>query len=186
MHLGRPIAALLLATSLCATPLCAQAQPPSNTPIAFPSDAAALRHPIDLSPTAIAAIAADKDAFPNGLPRDLHCKARERYPHRPTAQLLCTKLPLAHDASDNYLIIGVGSLRGAHLVPYWIVRQSSRGDKLIFKAKCDNLAILHDRFNKYRELDATWIQQAGANILDVRYGFDGKSYVKLSSQESHK
>jgi hypothetical protein len=179
MRLGHCIAVLVLSASLCA-----RAQPPER-PITFHADAAALEHPIELPADAVAAIAADKSEFPDGPPRDLGCKSHERYPHKPAGQLLCTKLLLSHDSATSYLIVGVGSLRGAHIVPYWIVRRTSRGYALVFKARCDSLAVLSDRYKGYRELEATWIQQSGANNLVVRYRFDGKSYVKFSSQQTH-
>jgi hypothetical protein len=178
MRLGQLIAVLLLATTLHT-----QAQPP-ETPITFPADTAALDHPVEAPTSVLTAITTDKDEFPDGPPRKLRCRSHEGYPQKPAPQLLCTRLSLSRVSAATYLIVGVGSLRGAHIVPFWIVRRAARGDSVVFKAKCDALAVLTNRDKGYRELEATWITQSGASILTARYRFDGKAYVKFSSQET--
>src|SRR3982750_2563957 len=64
-------------------------------------------------------------------------------------QILCTTLRLSASSGTDYLIIGVGTLRGAHIVPFWIVHESVNGPEVLFKTRSDALTILSSTHNGY-------------------------------------
>jgi hypothetical protein len=146
-----------LALLLAAVPMQQRSMPES-----FSSKTEALKHPVQLPKEVLTLLATDTEDFPHG-----------------------SKLPLFSVKGSDYLIIGVGSLRGAHIVPFWIFHQGSSGTSLLFKTRSDDLTVLTRSYNGYPELESTWIYQAGGRIVTERYRFNGKTYVRFSTRETH-
>lgn len=182
------LARFLLVLVVPTLSIIALAQQPAKT-IVFNADTDSVSHFVDLPTRALSLLTSDKEDFPDGAPADLHCSDRElqrsSLPGGWKDQILCTSLPLSTEPGRNYLVIGVGALRGAHIVPLWIFHQDDRGVSLIFKTRSDAIRILGNSSKSYREIESVWDQQAGAIVFTDRYGFNGRVYARYSSSESH-
>lgn len=156
--------------------------------LVFSAENDSVQHPVQLPAQAVTLLVNDQQDFPEGRPADLHCTGKENYPgygKDPMPQILCTKLPLSSASGTDYLVIGTGSLAGAHIVPFWIIHQGSNGATLLFKDRSDDLTVLPTRYHGYPELEVIRVFQAGATIVTDRYRFDGIEYVRFSSRETH-
>jgi hypothetical protein len=172
-----------LALLLAAVPMQQRSKPES-----FSSETEAFKRPVQLPKEVLVLLTTDTEDFPQGSPKGLRCSDDDRSPRAPDdpgERLLCTNLSLFSAKGSDYLLIGVGSLRGAHIVPFWIFHQDSNGTSLLFKTRSDDLTVLTSRYNGYRELESTWIYQAGRRIVTERYRFNGKTYVRFSTRETH-
>lgn len=127
----------------------------------------------------------DREDFPDGPPPGLHCDDREQAGNEPRPEILCRKLRLSSQPGENYLVIGVGGLRGAHIVPFWLLHRDRRGASLLFKTRSDQIEIVPKLFKGYAEVRSTWIEGAGATIITESFRFDGSRYVKYRSQTQH-
>jgi hypothetical protein len=156
--------------------------------LSFSADTDSIHNPVQLPADVLTLLTSDKEDFPNGAPEHLQCSDHEKYPTQgddPSEQLLCTTLPLPSSLGKDYLIIGVGALRGAHIVPFWIIHNEIGGPVLLLKARADGLEILSTIHNHRHELVVTSVFQAGATVRDEYFRFDGKSYKLFSSKETH-
>jgi hypothetical protein len=154
--------------------------------LSFNADTDSVQNAVQLPADARALLTSDREDFPNGTPKHLRCSGIEHPPKagEPEEQLLCTTLHLSSSSGKDYLVIGVGGLRGAHIVPFWIIHQGPHEPAIVFKTRADALTILSSVHNGYAELVATFMYEAGARIRDERYRFDGKSYKLFSSRET--
>jgi hypothetical protein len=155
----------------------------------FSAEMDSVENPAQLPPDAMKLLLSDKVDFPNGENDAFRCTDREHPPAiagEPEDQILCTALPLSSSPGKDYLVIGVGRLSGAHIVPFWIIHVGPDGPILLFKTRSDALSIRSRKYRGYGELVATFIfGAAGATIRDERYRFDGKRYKLFSAQETH-
>jgi len=150
----------------------------------FSSEGDPFKNPVQLPPEALALLTSDKEDFPDGPPKNFHCDDQEQLHNKdePAEQILCTKLPLSSSGEENYLVIGVGALRGAHIVPFWLIHQSNGKATILFKTRADALTVLPNSYNGYREIAATFIYGAGASIETDRFRFKGKTYKRISTR----
>lgn len=156
--------------------------------LTFSADIDSIHNPVQLPSDALTLLKKDKDDFPNGASEHLRCSDHDEYPSQgnaPREQILCTTLPLSSASGTDYLIIGVGALRGAHILPFWIIHKEAGGPVLLFKTRADALTILPSAHNGHRDLVATFIFGAGATIHDEHFLFDGKTYKLLPTEETH-
>jgi len=149
----------------------------------FSSEGDPFKHPVQLPPEALTLLTSDKEAFPDGSPKGFRCNDQEQFDNsgEPKAQILCTTLPLSSAQGTNYLVVGVGSLRGAHIVPFWLIHQSNGKASILFKTVADDLTVLPNSYNGYREIEAIWIYEAGARIETDRFRFKGNTYKRIST-----
>ena len=136
----------------------------------------------------MALLLTDKKDFPDGAPPNLRCNTHEStgiLSENPAPQLLCGIVPLSSKTGTDYLVLGDGTLVGAHILPFWIFHQDSSGVSLLFKTRSDSLDITTRKHNGYRDLESTWILQTGRTVHTERYQFNGKRYMKFSSHNTH-
>jgi hypothetical protein len=153
--------------------------------LSFSSDDEKVADFVQLPERILALLLNDKDDFPDGPPSNMHCEDHEQAGDGPRPEILCRRLPLSSGTGENYLVIGVGDLRGAHIVPFWLFHQDDRGASLLFKTRSDQLEITPKRFNGYAEVRSTWIEGAGATIVTDSFRFNGKTYVRYHRQTQH-
>jgi len=135
-----------------------------------------------LPPDVLALLLKDKDDFPEGSP-GLRCDDHEgRSGDRP--EILCRTLPIS-STGESFLVIGVGSLRGAHIVPFWIFHKDQQGARLLLKIRSDEIEIAPNKFNGYSEIRSTWIEGAGDNIVTDTFHFNGHDYQQYHRQTQH-
>lgn len=145
----------------------------------FNADTDQVDHFADLPPDGLALLRNDREEFPDGPPTNLRCTDHELDAWK--EQVLCRIVPLSPIPGTNYLVIGVGALRGAHIVPFWIIHQDSHGTSILFKTRSDAISVLPKTTNGFRELSSNWVRQAGAIVFTSHYRFNGKTYVEYSS-----
>lgn len=96
----------------------------------------------------------DKESFPDRS--SVRCEDHEQTGDKPRPEILCRKVLLSGHGED-YLVMGVGDLRGAHIVPFWLLHKDEKGAALIWKTASDQIEITPNRFNGYKEVRSTWI-----------------------------
>ena len=147
-----------------------------------------VENPVQLPPDVMKLLLNDKVDFPEGEKESFHCSGSERTPvstEEPKKQVLCTALHLSSSPDMDYLVIGIGGLRGAHIVPFWIFHVGPTGPILLFKTRSDALTIGSRKYRGYRELVATFVFGAGATVRDEHYRYDGRGYKLFSAEETH-
>ncbi|MGF7183559.1 hypothetical protein [Tunturiibacter psychrotolerans] len=157
--------------------------PAQQHELTFSAEINSIHNPVQIPSDALTVLKNDKDDFPNGASEHLRCSDHEK--NEPSEQILCTTLPLSSSPGTDYLIIGVGDLRGAHIVPLWIIHTEIGTPVLIFKTHADTLTILPSAHKGHRDLMATFIFGAGTTIQYEHFLFDGKSYKLSSTKETH-
>jgi hypothetical protein len=178
----KPFAALTLILSVG---LCFGQEIPQS--LSFSSEDPRVADFVQLPQSVLVLLLNDKEDFPNGLPSNVHCEDHEQAGDEPPPEILCRKLPLSSQAGADYLVIGVGDLRGAHIVPFWLFHQGDGGASLLLKTRSDQLEITPKRFNRCAEVRSTWIQGAGAGatiVTDI-FRFNGKTYVRYRRETQH-
>ena len=154
-------------------------------PLSFSSEDTKVVDFVQLPQGILALLLNDKGDFPDGPPSNVRCEDHEQPRGEPQPEILCRRLLLSPQPGTDYLVVGVGDLRGAHIVPFWLFHQDGRAASLLFKTRSDQLEILPKRFNGYSEISATWISGAGANIVTDTFRFNGKIYVRSQRQTQH-
>jgi hypothetical protein len=176
----KPLAALTLFLSVGS---CFGQETPRS--LSFSSEDQRVADFVQLPQSVLVLLLNDKEDFPDGPPSNVHCEDHEQAGDEPRPEILCRKLPLSSQAGTNYLVIGVGDLRGAHIVPFWLFHQDEGGASLLLKTRSDQIEITPKRFNGYAEVRSTWIQGAGATIVTDTFRFNGKTYVRFRRETQH-
>lgn len=127
----------------------------------------------------------DDEDFPNGQQKNLHCDDHESADSGSAPVILCKKLGSSAQAGDVYLVIGVGSLRGAHILPFWIIRQDANGASLLFKTRSDGLDVSPKQFNGLPQIESFWIMNGGHALYTDSFRFDGKKFARYHRAVEH-
>jgi hypothetical protein len=178
-----PMKPLTVLTLFAAVTLCS-GQPPRQS-LSFSSEDESVSEFVRLPDSVLALLLNDKEDFPDGPPSNVHCEDHEQATQEPRPEILCRKLSLSSKAGESYLVIGVGDLRGAHIVPFWLFHKDVRGASLLLKTRSDQIDITPKQFNGFSEVRSTWIQGAGATIFTDSFRFDGTKYVRYHRQTQH-
>lgn len=160
-------------------------QTPTHT-LSFSSDTDNVPNFVQLPQDVLRLLLNDREDFPSGQPLVERCENREQagsHPIRP--EILCTKVHISSQSGDNYLIIGVGGLRGAHIVPFWLFHHDAKGASLLLKTRSDQIDIIPTQFQGYAEIRSTWIMGAGATTVTDSFRFNGLKYVRFHRQMQH-
>ena len=176
----KPFAVLTLVTSMS---LCLGQRPAQS--LSFSSEDERVANFVQLPQSVLVLLLSDKEDFPNRDPANVRCEDHEQAGDEPRPEILCRRIPLSSQPGENYLVIGVGGLRGAHIVPFSLFHRDDHGASLLFKTRSDQFKITPKRFNGYAEIRSTWIMGAGATIVTDSFRFDGKSYVRYDRQTQH-
>jgi hypothetical protein len=179
LSIMKPFAVLTLFTSLS---LCFGQKPTQS--LSFSSEDERVADFVKLPQSVLVLLLSDKDDFPDG-PSNVHCEDHEQAGDEPRPEILCRRVPLSSQLGENYLVIGAGGLRGAHIVPFWLFHLDGHGASLLFKTRSDQIEIAQKCFNDYAEVRSTWFQGAGATIVTDSFRFDGKKYVRYHRQTQH-
>jgi hypothetical protein len=153
--------------------------------LSFSSEDESVADFVKLPQGVLALLLNDKEDFPNGPPLNVHCEDHEQAGDEPRPEILCRRLPLSSQTDTNYLVIGVGGLRGAHIVSFWLFHQDGSGASLLFKTRSDQLEISLKHTNGYAEVRSTWVEGAGATIVTDTFHFNGRAYVRYHRQTQH-
>jgi len=150
--------------------LCIGEQPAGS--LFFSSEDQKVADFVQLPHSVLALLLNDKEDFPDGSPSDLRGEDHEESGPEPRPEILCRKLTLSLQTGTDFLVIGVGNLRGAHIVPFWLFHQDESGASLLLKTRSDQIEIMPKRFNGYPEVRSIWIQGAGALIVTGTFRFN--------------
>jgi hypothetical protein len=94
----------------------------------------------------------------------------------PAQWLLASEIHLGPPGELNLIVMGIGGLRGAHSVPFWVFRKKREGYDLVLSTGGDSLKVLNARSNGYRTIKAYNVGQAGRTLTTAAYRFDGRRY----------
>ena len=178
--LSRTLAILTLSMSVG---LCSSQT--SSKSMSFSSEDNKVADFVRLPESVLVALTNDKQDFPDGMSQNLQRERHEQVGDEPRPEILCRRLSLSSEPGENYLIIGVGGLRGAHIVPFWLFHRSHDTVSLLLKTRSDQIDILPKQFNGYAEVRSTWIQRAGTTIITDSFRFNGEKYVRHNRQTQH-
>lgn len=140
---------------------------------------------VKLPDSVLALLLTDKEDFPDGPPSNMHCEDHEQATTEIRPEILCRRIPLSSQSGEDFLVIGVGGLRGAHVVPFWLFHRGSTGTSLLLKTRSDQIEVTPKRLNGYAEVRSTWIEGAGATIVTDSFRFNGKTYARYRRQTQH-
>lgn len=98
--------------------------------------------------------------------------------------LMASAIHLSRADESDLIVIGKGYLRGAHVVPFWVLRRTNQGYDVLLATTSDGLKILNARQKGYRTIEVYNVN-AGV-VFTTTYGFDGSRYqrFKVSSSPS--
>lgn len=139
-----------------------QNKPSGHEQSVFGADAPSLDRPVPLPQGALDALRKALATGPNELPAEW---------------LRTSAIHLNGLTETDLVVIGRGA---GHAVPFYILRPTSHGYKVILNSGGDSLRVLRTRSNGYRDLQLEGFA-AGTTTKDI-YKFDGESYVKGSER----
>jgi hypothetical protein len=178
-----PMKPLAMSTLFAAVTFCSGQQ--QRQTLSFSSEDERVSEFVQLPNSVLALLLNDKEDFPDGPPSNVHCEDHELAGDERRPEILCRKLSLSSKAGESYLVIGVGGLRGAHIVPFWLFHLDVGGASLLLKTRSDQIDLTPKQFNGFAEVRSTWIQGAGATIVTDSFRFDGRKYVRYHRQTQH-
>ena len=76
--------------------------------------------------------------------------------------------------SKDLIVMGIGGLRGAHVVPFWVFRRTTAAYVLVLGTGGDGLSVTKRRWKNFREIQA--INQTAGKVTTTTYRFDGNQY----------
>jgi hypothetical protein len=94
----------------------------------------------------------------------------------PAQWLLASEIHLGPPSELDLIVMGIGGLRGAHSVPFWVFRRKTGGYDLVLSTGGDSLKVLNARSNGYRTIKAYNVGQAGRTLTTATYRFSGGRY----------
>ncbi len=154
-------------------------------PLSFSSEDQRVADFVEIPPNVLKLLLSDREDFPVGPPSNIHCVDHEQPGGGVRPQILCRSVPLSSQSGENYLVIGVGGLRGAHIVPFWLFHMDGHGVSLLFKTRSDEIEITPNLFNGYADVRSTLIESAGATIVTDSFRFNDGKYVQYHRQTQH-
>jgi len=104
----------------------------------------------------------------------LECAEQEGIPAAeiPASWFVASEIRLSRAPSPDLVVRGERAcLSGAHIAQFWVLEKSTRGYKVVFRARGDALTILSARTNGYRNLQLVLITQAGAYVDYVTFRY---------------
>jgi hypothetical protein len=94
----------------------------------------------------------------------------------PAQWLLASEIHLGPPDEVDLIVMGIGGLRGAHSVPFWVFRKKREGYDLVLSTGGDSLKVLNARSNGYRTIKAYNVGEAGRTLTTATYKFGGGRY----------
>jgi hypothetical protein len=77
---------------------------------------------------------------------------------------------------DDLVVIGIGPLRHANTVTFWVFRHVDGNDQLILTVMGHDLRILDHRTMDFNDIEASAISQQ--KVATINFEFDGKEYIR--------
>lgn len=142
----------------------AKAQPHEQT--RFSSEEEAVSHPVSV-PNRVVQLLKEAGA---GKPEGLR-----------TAWLQASEIHLGRRREADLIVMGVGGLRGANIVPFWVFIRKDRRYKLGLHVRADALNVLESRTKGYRDIRTLLISMKG--VYTRTWRFDGQKYVAGPARE---
>ncbi len=149
-----------------------------------------VQQPVTLSAEALEALAKDQivdsclkeagksadQAFSWFVASEIHLGGGDEVDYVVLPSLL-SKVEQPGDAPNN------ACFRGANAASFWALRRTKQGYTLVFSGSGHDLSILHHRTNGFRDIKISTAIQAGGDISEAVYRFDGRRYVKVKVDE---
>jgi hypothetical protein len=92
----------------------------------------------------------------------------------PSSLFLASKVHLDGTDQSDFVILGTGCLLGANIAPFWIVRRTSDGFRIILSWVSHDLDILSTRTNGYHDVRLSSL--TAKTVSTVVCKFDGQKY----------
>jgi hypothetical protein len=148
-----PIVALMLLTLPCP----AQGKKPSRSEQThFTAEDKRVQHPIKLPESVLAIIDEDE------------------------TMLSACEVHLAGPSERDIVVMAAGSLRGANVVEFWVLRPTDRGFEMLLDAPAHDLIVKNSRSNGYRDIEL--LSATAVTVSTVIVRFDGKKYQTTKSK----
>lgn len=133
----------------------------------FTSEEASVERKAVLPAAAVEAIRQSVSSAPNELnPKDL----------------LASAVHLDGSTEEELVVIGVGGLRGAHNVPFWVLQQTNQTYRVLLDARGDGLKILNTTWQGYRVIEI--YNLIARDLQTTTYRFDGERYRRFGKTSS--
>jgi hypothetical protein len=97
--------------------------------------------------------------------------------------LVASEIHLDGNGEMGLIVVGVGiNLRGAHLVPFWILRRTNQGYEVLLSTGGDDLFVLPKKWRGYRVIEVVNLIAGRAYVATYKY--DGTQYRQVKNISS--
>ncbi|HEV2136817.1 MAG TPA: hypothetical protein VGR47_21535 [Terracidiphilus sp.] len=100
----------------------------------------------------------------------------------PASWFSASEVHLAGPNEKDLIVVGVGELRGANVVTFWVFRPVAGGYELVLTGASHDLAVKKTRWKGYREIELSGA--TAVEFFSTTFRWDGTKYVNFR-EESH-
>jgi len=83
----------------------------------------------------------------------------------------------------DLVVMGIGPLRGANVITFWVFATTARGYELVLMAPAHDLIVKNTRWKGYREIEL--VSMTALEISTVLVRFDGERYKEYRARSEH-
>ncbi len=186
--------AILIAVLLATAPALGRSDESTKEQLNFSSEQdyvnKPVQQPVTLSAEALEALAADQNV--DGCLKEAGKSADQAF-----SWFVASEIHLGGGDEVDYVVLpsllskgeqpgdvpGNACFRGANAAWFWALRRTKQGYTLVFSGSGHDLSILRHRTNGFRDIKTSSAVQAGGDISDAVYRFDGRRYLKVKVDE---
>ncbi len=150
---------------------CKQAQ--SSERQHFSAEGDITKEPVSVPKSVLTILAKDKHV--QGLLEDENIQPEKI----PSSWFLAGTVHLSSHPKTDLVVMGVGPLRGANVVTFWVFCATVHGYELVLTAPAHDLIVKNTRWKGHYEI--TLMSATAKEVFTVWYRFDGKRYVEYKS-----
>lgn len=104
----------------------------------------------------------------------------------PASWFVASAIRLSRSPASGLVLRGEHPcLGGAHIAQFWVLEKSMTGYNVVFRARADGLRVLPTRTEGYRDLQLTFVTQAGAYVDHVNFRYRNGQYHKGGHHLEH-
>ena len=83
----------------------------------------------------------------------------------------------------DLVVMGVGPLRGANVITFWVFAATASGYELVLMAPAHDLTVKNTRWKGYREIEL--VSMTAVEMSTVLVRFDGERYKEYKARSEH-
>lgn len=127
-----------------------------------------VQHPVSLSPEVLRVLLAMHPA------KETFEVINDSEKHDPSKLFQATEVHLSNSDEVDLVVIGLGPMRGAESLWFWVVRSARKNPEVILFSGGDSLEVTDKKTHGYKDIGVVWMSSSETET--TVYQFDGMFY----------